>query len=122
MIQIAPVIRTELLKHADRVYLHNAPATKVFPYVVFHFPTCFSLAGQDILNLDVDVWDNSPDTTTLDTLARNIWNSLDRLCHIDNDQQFSIFRMNRLMLDDDDPQIQRRKLIFQLRLIDRGNS
>ena len=122
MINLAPVIRTELLNYHARVYFVNAPADPTFPHVTFSFPASYVDNDQTIFNLDVDVWGNTLDTTAIDTLSRDIWNALHRLSHIDEHQQFTIYRMNRMILDDDDPQIQRRKMIFQLRHIDRGLS
>jgi hypothetical protein len=120
MIKLAPVVRNKLLQYHARVYFVNAPSTPVFPFVTFSLSNSVENAGQEIFNLDVDVWGNTPDTTVIDTLAQTIWRSLNRYHHIDADIQFTIYRMNRLILDDDDPQIQRRKLIFQLRYMDRG--
>lgn len=119
MIDLAKAIRTKLLDHHPRVYLTNAPDDATFPYVVFHFPTGFSQGEMMIYNLDVDVWGKDPDTTEIDGIAHDIWLGLNRMRYLDDTGQFTVYWMNRLMLDDDEPQIQRRKLIFQVRYLDR---
>lgn len=120
MIDIAPVIRTKLLDYHSRTHLANAPTGETFPYVTFNFPTNFTQGEMEIFNLDVDIWGNNPNTTEIDTIANNIWNGLNRMVHVDEKMKISIYKMNRMILDDDDPQIERRKLIFQLRYLDRG--
>lgn len=102
-----------------RVYFQVAPDTATFPYIVYDLPNSFSNEEQDIFNLDVDIWDNDSDTTEIETLSQLIWKDLHMYRHIDNNIQFSIYRMNRLALTDDDVRIRRRKLIFQVKYYDR---
>ncbi|HSH24600.1 MAG TPA: hypothetical protein VLA13_03575 [Massilibacterium sp.] len=104
----------------DRNYYQKAPKDAVFPYIVYDFPNSFMDKEQEIFNLDVDVWDNKDDTTELETIASNIWKGLNRYRYFDDNIQFSIYRENRLPpLDEDEKNIKRRKLIFQVRYFDR---
>lgn len=118
-------LRTQLNKILKtihpRVYFQTAPDTATFPYVTYDLPNSFTNEEQDIFNLDVDIWDMpvNGDTTQIETLASSFWKSLNKYRYIDENIQFSIYKMNRLSLKDDDVRIKRRKLIFQLRYYDR---
>lgn len=120
MINLRRTILQKLRTYHNRVYYQNAPKDAVFPYVVFNFPNSFDNENQEVFNLDVDVWDNKSDTTEIETITSNIWRGLNRYRYLDDDIQFSVYRDNRLpTLDEDEINIKRRKLIFQLRYFDR---
>lgn len=114
-------IMTKLLKtYHPRVYHQSAPKTAEFPYIVFDFPNAFDNEHQEVFAFDVDVWDNKDDTTALELLSSTLWKELNYYRYIDENNQFSIYRDTRLPpLNDEDPSIKRRKLIFQLRYFDR---
>jgi hypothetical protein len=72
--------------------------------------------------LDVDVWDDSTDTTALETLI----DSIDAALHkktllIPDSVAFVMYRNNRLSLTDEDPRIRRRKYIYQARTYQKYN-
>lgn len=104
----------------SRVHFHQAPTGSPFPKLVFDLPTSFMDEQQEVFNLDIDIWDDKEDTTSLEDLAGKLWKELNYYRHIDDDMQFSIYRENRLPpIDEDEPKLKRRKLIFQLRYFDR---
>lgn len=120
MINIRIAIKQALEEYHSRVHYQRAPSDIIFPYVVYDFPNSFMNGDQEVFNLDVDIWDNKNDTTELETLASNIWREFNKYHYLDDNIQFSIYRDNRLPpLDEDDKNIKRRKLIFQLRFFDR---
>lgn len=113
-------LRTELqsiLKtlHA-RVFFNVAPDDAVFPYVVFDFPNSVDSGTLENYVLDIDAWDDSTDTTALETLIGTIDNALhQKAIMLDGKMGFVIYRENRLTLRDDDPRIRRRKYVYQVR-------
>ncbi|TCJ05045.1 hypothetical protein [Cytobacillus praedii] len=111
----------KLLKsYHPNVYFQNATKKDRFPYIVYNLPNAISNEQQEIFNLDVDIWDNKDDTTQLETLSSLLWKELNYYSYTDEYIQFSIYRENRLPpLDEDNNNIKRRKLIFQLRYFDR---
>lgn len=120
MVDLRRELTKLLKKYHSRVYFQKAPSTAKMPYIVFDLPNAFDNEGQEIFNLDIDIWDNRQDTTELETLASQLWKELNYYRHIDESIQFSIYRENRLPpLDEDDNNIKRRKLIFQLKYFDR---
>lgn len=131
MIRLRTVL-TSLLKefHPDtlgdngemksRVHFQKTKEGTPFPYIIYNLPNSIDSDQQEIFNFDVDIWDNQEDTTYLETLADTIWKKLNHYRYMDDEIQFSIYRENRLPpLEDADPSINRRKLIFQLRYFDR---
>lgn len=120
MIHLRREIIQLLRQYHDRVYFQKAPNNIAFPYVIYDFPNSFMDGDQEVFNLDIDIWDNKDDTTELEQMASSIWKGLNRYRHLDEDIQFSIYRENRLPpLDEDEKNIKRRKLIFQVRYFDR---
>jgi len=109
-------------KNKSRVHFQNASKDTPYIYVVYDLPNSFPNEEQEIFTLDIDIWDKpiNGDTTELEILASTIWKELNNYRYLDDDIQFSIYRSNRLpQLNDDDPAIKRRKLIFELRYFDR---
>nr|WP_309099070.1 hypothetical protein [Fredinandcohnia onubensis] len=120
MIELRAALKLLLKTFHSRVHHQSAPAGTAFPYVVYNMPNSYTNEQQEIFVLDVDVWDDKDDTTELETIANKIWKGLNYHRHLDDDIQFSIYQENRLPpLDDDDPTLKRRKLIFQLKYFDR---
>lgn len=104
----------------SRVYFQHANEDAPFPYIVYDLPQSYFDNDLEIFNLDIDVWDDKVDTTELETLSQTIWDMLNKYYHIDENMQFTIYRQNRLTIEDDDPRIRRRTLIFNIKYYDRS--
>jgi hypothetical protein len=116
VIEIRESLSTLLQTVHPRVYFYTAPDDAIMPYVVFDLPNSVDFGALENFVLDIDVWDDDPDTTILETLI----NSIDEILHkktilITNKLGFIIYRENRLNLTDDDPRIRRRKYVYQAR-------
>lgn len=119
MIKLREELNKILKEIHPRVYYMKAPNKEVFPYIIYALPQSFIEDDIEIFNLDIDIWDNKTDTIELEVLGQTVWDRLDRLHCINDDLQFSIYRQSRLTVDDDDPRIKRRILIFTLRYFKR---
>jgi len=120
MIELRRSTMKELLKHHENVYYNQVGKDATYTYIVQSFPNSYSDDDQEIFNMDIDIYDNKNDTTELETIASNIWRAFNRYHYIDENIQFSVYRMNRLPpLDDDEKHLVRRKLIFEVRYFDR---
>lgn len=104
------------------VFYKKAPDDAIFPYLVYDLPQSYYEDDLETFNLDIDIWDKpvEGDTEELETLSQAIWNELNSYYFINEDMQFSIHRQSRLTIEDDDPRIGRRTLIFNLRYYDRS--
>lgn len=120
MIELRVELNKLLKEIHPRVYFMKAPDTATFPYIVYDLPQSFTDDDLEVFNLDIDIWDNNTDTTEIESLANQIWKALDRLNFINDDVQFSIYRQSRHTVEDDDPRIRRRTLIFSVRYYDRS--
>lgn len=100
----------------SRVFFQVATDKAVKPYVVFDFPNSVDSGTLENFVLDIDVWDDNLDTTTLETLIDTIDDTLHKKSILLSDKMgIVIYRENRLTLTDDDPRIRRRKYTYQAR-------
>ena len=121
VIEIREIIQTALKFVHSRVYFESAPDTAVFPYLVYDLPNSNDDGTLEQFILDVDAWDTSSgDTTGLETLIDSADKSLHRkTITVDDNLAVTFYRENRLTLTDDDPNIERRKYIYQVRTFER---
>lgn len=123
MIKLRAEINKILKSIHPRVFHIDSKNKNGFPYLVYSLGQSYYEDNLEIFNLDIDVWDSpsDDDTTEIETLANTVWKELDSYYCIGEDFQMSIYRQARLTIEDDDPRIKRRTLIFNLRYYDRGN-
>ena len=114
MISLLTYIYNQLKLVHSNVYFEQAPENATFPYIVFKLPNSTENEAREDFILEVDIWDNNSDTTTLETLTNNIDTQLNRTHHTETNVVCSIYRINRLMIPDPDPNIRRRQLRYQV--------
>jgi len=121
VIEIREIIQTALKSVHPRVYYRSAPDNKPFPYLVYDLPNSNDDGTLEQFVLDVDAWDSTNgDTTGLETLIDNADKSLHRkTITVDDNLAITFYRESRLTLTDDDPNIKRRKYIYQIRTFER---
>jgi len=121
VIEIRKIINIALKSIHPRVYYRSAPDTAVFPYLVYDLPNSTDDGTLEQFVLDVDAWESTNgDTTGLETLIDSADKSLHRKTIIvDDNLAVTFYRENRLALTDDDPNIKRRKYIYQVRTFER---
>ena len=121
VIEIRKIINIALKSIHPRVYYRSAPDTAVFPYLVYDLPNSTDDGTLEQFVLDVDAWESTNgDTTGLETLIDSADKSLHRKTIIvDDNLAVTFYRETRLTLTDDDPNIKRRKYIYQVRTFER---
>ena len=121
VIEIREIINIALKSIHPSVYYRTAPDTAVFPYLVYDLPNSTDDGTLEQFVLDVDAWDStSGDTTIVEILIDNADKSLHRkTITVDDVLAVTFYRENRLTLTDDDPNIKRRKYIYQVRTFER---
>ncbi|MCM3665511.1 hypothetical protein M3204_13925 [Mesobacillus subterraneus] len=119
MLEIRKLLNTRLKAIHPRVYFLRAPETAVFPYLVYSFEITNLEDGLSLLTLDVDGWDNTADTTALETMMENVHSSF-KEANIFTEKLFVHFHSDRrLPVVDDDPSLNRRTNIYLGRLFER---
>ncbi len=123
MILLRPLLQAHLRTIHDKVYFLKAPDNANFPYLVYDLPTVLD-DGEftQRLTLEVDGWDlpESGSTTPLETLMRNVNKNLNKITLTSDDLAVSFYLDRKLVLDDDNPKIIRRKYIYEGHLFERS--
>lgn len=99
----------------SRVHFQDAPADSPYPYLVYDLPNSNDDGLMERFVMDVDGWDDSTDTTAIETLMSNVDQGLHRKVVVVEDIALIFYRENRIPLLDDDPRIRRRKYVYQVR-------
>lgn len=113
MNELLEIIKDLILGAHSRVYLEDAPETAVFPYVVFNLvgDIIINEGGRNDFTLEVDIWDDDQDTTTLEALTDDIDLHLDRINQSSSTIAVNFYKTGRDMIPD--PSLKRRQLRYQ---------
>ena len=119
MINIRKAIHAKLTSLTDnQVFHHKASDNKTYPYVVYKFEISSMDESTYNVSLEIDGWDNTDDTTALETMMAEI--DLNETI-ITNDNLSVVFDIeNKLILDEENEQIKRRKYVYAGRLFERS--
>jgi len=115
MVNLQTVLVSRLKTVHSRVVLEDSQQKIEFPYITY------SLSSRDnnnreLFRFEVNVWDNSNDTTTIENLSDSIKALFDHYSYNDSNIAFHSYLEDRSMLPDTNPQIRRRHLIFDLKV------
>ncbi|KNY24845.1 tail completion protein gp17 [Pseudobacteroides cellulosolvens] len=127
-IEFSKAIRSYLLTKHPRVYKEKAPATATFPYITFNLPSSSNTYPSEDFTLEIDIWDDKEDTTSLETLTDSIDGDGDALnptglnikTIVSNGLTATFYRETRGEVIDDDPRINRRQLRYRVRTYYKG--
>jgi hypothetical protein len=119
-IEIRTAIKILLDAVASRVYYNLAPDNATMPYVVFDLSNAVTDGSLETSVLDVDVWDDSMDTTVLETLVGNIDDAINKRHVLIPDKiAFGIYRETRMNVEDTEKSVKRRKYVYQIRVYEK---
>ena len=106
-----------------RVYFQVAPDSAEFPYLVYDFTQIVNDGEEfETVAVDIDGWDipADGDTTALETLMQSVNNALNKKTLIAEGLAVTFYLDRKIPLVDDNPDIKRRKYIYDARLF--GNN
>lgn len=101
-----------------RTYHKGAEDKTVFPYATYSCPTINSIGnytqGRDDVFLEIDIWDNNIDETTIETLTRAVDVALNGHSYSDGNIAIRLDKLTILDVPDPDETINRRQLRFRV--------
>ena len=123
-LEIIKEVRNLLLAVHPRVWPERAPDGAQYPYLIIALPNAVDQGDTEVYVMDVDGWDapanGSP--AALEQLMHLADQALQRKTIYLGGLAFTIYRDNRLTLEDDDRRIRRRKYIYQVRVHGHGGA
>lgn len=92
------------------------------PYLVYSLEVTDWGEGHQRVTLDIDGWDKPTDgdTTQIETLMTLLNAAMDKKTFVTDEFAVTFYLDRKLALEDDDPDIRRRKYIYRGRLQERG--
>lgn len=102
-----------------RVYYEDAPDDALFPYIVYSFGASYSNRYNEIVPLDIDVWDNNSSSANVDEIVADLKRNLEGLRYIDDEIQFVLYYDRMLDTDSEDKTLKRKTVSFELRYAER---
>ena len=121
MMSLRRILHPYLKAVHQRVYYQRADGMQM-PYLVYSLEVSDRGEGQQIVTLDIDGWDKPADgdTTQIETLMTLLNAAMDKKTFVTDEFAVTFYLDRKLPLEDDDPDIRRRKYIYRGRLQERG--
>ena len=101
---------------ADRVHYEEAPSTESYPYVVYEVSELVYNYGLTTMQLEINVLDYGTSSGVVEQLADLIQDTLHKCYFINEIIQFSIYKGNKIIIKEEDKQIIRRRMNFEIQL------
>lgn len=87
-----------------------------YPYLAYELNELYYEYGKSVQQLEVNIMDYGTSTSAVETLADTLQNTLNKYYFINDKIQFSIYRLNRNTIQEEDKKIRRRRLTFEIQL------
>lgn len=110
---------TNLLEKLQSIiggWLEQAPQREEYPYITYRLESSQNIdeSTREDFILVVDCWDRDSDGINLESLAKQVDDSLNRYKFIDDDVAIRIYRVSRGMIEDSDLEVRRRQLRYEV--------
>ena len=113
-------LRTELQRLlktvTTNVHYDIAPSATSFPYLVYEISELTSNYGKTLMELEINVFDYGDDTNNVEIIADELQDKLHKNYFINDKIQFVVYRGLRGKVEENDKQIIRRRLTFEIQL------
>lgn len=114
-IALREVLQTLLKTVTQNVSYETAP-TNAYPYVVFNLDEVGKSDAKTQYQLEINAVGHGVDSSPIEALADTVQELLHKYHHIDQSIQFSIYQGIRHSVREEDPQIIRQRMLFELQL------
>ena len=119
-IHLRKTIKSWLDPFCQNVAYGDASDAKKTPRIAFECRELLKDYGRVLYDLEVNVIDQGDDETWIENTADQIQEELDKKYHLDGIIQCRTYIGPRLIVREDDKDIKRRRLSFELHLYERG--
>lgn len=100
------------------IHLEEAPQNSTFPYATFKLEPSVTIEDdREDFPLVIDIWDDSTDTTQLETYWETLDKKLYKLRHLDEEQLLIFQREGKGMIPD--PDFKRRQIRYIIKRYER---
>ena len=110
--EIRKQLRTVMLQFCPEVDYRKRRKSVVYPYATFLLKTLQSTDGKTQCRLEVNCV--AKDAAEVETIADSIWDAFDGYSHLDAHSAFEVYPQQRDIIEEEDKEIERRRLIFEL--------
>jgi len=105
-------LRTVLLQFCPEVDYRKRRKQIVYPYITFLLKILQSTDGKTQCRLEVNCV--AKDAAEVETMADGIWDIFDGYSHLDEHSAFEVYQLQRDPIEEEDKEIERRRLTFEL--------
>ena len=113
-------LRTELQRKlktlTTTVYYEEASDSAVYPYCVFELNELLTEANKTVCQLEINLLDYGVSSSAIEILADNIQRSLNKYFFVNTEIEFKTYQGSRQTVKEEDKQIIRRRLLFEVQL------
>lgn len=113
-------LRTELQRLfktlTTNVYYEGNQDPAVYPRLVFDLSEVTYDSGKTLYQLEINIIDYGTSTKIVENLADTVQSTLNKYYFINDEIQFAVYRGLRQKVEEDDKQIIRRRLLFEIQL------
>lgn len=108
---------TRLLRTlCSNVYHLQAPDDEAFPYIVYEIRELSHDDGKTLIQLEVNAIDYGKNTAVVDNLADAVQSALHKYYYIDPFIEFAAYKGSRQSVQEEDKQVLRRRMLFEVHL------
>ena len=117
MIELYASIYDRLRTVLDRVFYERIkePEKIIYPYATFTLASSSDQNNRMTFILEIDIWDNNQDTSTLETLTWDVKKAIDHYVFDNTDVSYHAYIINILNIPDEDENLRRRQLRFEFK-------
>lgn len=105
-------IRTEMLEFCSSVNYRKVPQPVTYPYTTFLLKELQTEDGKTQCRLEINCVARNAEEA--EDLADNIQDKFDGYSHLDDKTAFEVYRLQRDTIEEEDKELERRRLTFEL--------
>jgi len=110
--ELTRMFKTEI----DEVHFEIADDSAPYPYLQYEIDEIRNEDGKSVIILEVNILDYGTSTITVETLADDVQKLLHKYYFINDEIQFSSYKLVKNIVQEEDKKIRRRRLTFEIQL------